>query len=142
MRDRLCSWESLQRKAQILKLPLVLIDKTSFLTGIAIAGLIESMLPPGTEDGIISSWALTEISTQRPINFRPKVSRASRIMRAPFPRAPKPVLPNDLPKALGYLDDQDLDRLLRAAIDEVIRPNPIGCSQGPRSGQNMMAFQA
>lgn len=36
-------------------------------------------------------------------------------------RAPKPVLPKDLPKALGYLDDQVLDRLLGAAIDEVKR---------------------
>ena len=34
---------------------------------------------------------------------------------------PKPILPKDLPKALGYLDDQELDRLLGAAIDEVKR---------------------
>jgi hypothetical protein len=40
---------------------------------------------------------------------------------ASIPRAPKPVLPNDLPKALGYLDDQDLDRLLGATVDEVRR---------------------
>jgi hypothetical protein len=36
-------------------------------------------------------------------------------------RAAKPVLPKDLPKALGYLNDQDLDRLLGAAINEVKR---------------------
>jgi hypothetical protein len=36
-------------------------------------------------------------------------------------RAAKPVLPKDLPKALGYLDDQDLDRLLGAAINEAKR---------------------
>ena len=40
---------------------------------------------------------------------------------ASFPRFPKPVLPNNLPKAPGYLDDQDLDRLLGAAIEELKR---------------------
>jgi len=37
------------------------------------------------------------------------------------PPSPKSILPKDLPKALGYLDDQDLDRLLGAAIEEVKR---------------------
>ena len=37
------------------------------------------------------------------------------------PPSPKSILLNDLPKALGYLDDQDLDRLLGAAIDETRR---------------------
>jgi hypothetical protein len=36
-------------------------------------------------------------------------------------RPAKPVLPKDLPKALGYLGDQDLDRLLGATISEVKR---------------------
>ncbi len=37
------------------------------------------------------------------------------------PPSPKSILSKDLPKALGYLDGQDLDRLLGAAIDETRR---------------------
>ncbi len=34
---------------------------------------------------------------------------------------PKTILPKDLPKALGYLEDQELDRLAGAALDELRR---------------------
>ena len=40
---------------------------------------------------------------------------------APVPPPPKPILPKDLPKALGYLEDQELDRLAGAALDELRR---------------------
>ena len=40
---------------------------------------------------------------------------------APVPPSPKTFLRKDLPKALGYLEDQQLDRLLGAAIDETRR---------------------
>ena len=33
----------------------------------------------------------------------------------------RPILPRDLPKAIKYLDDRELDRLLRAAIEEARR---------------------
>jgi len=35
--------------------------------------------------------------------------------------SPKPILPKNLSKAIGYLEDQELDRLLEAVIDEVKR---------------------
>ena len=40
---------------------------------------------------------------------------------APVPPPPKPIFPKDLPKALGYLEDQELDRLAGAALDELRR---------------------
>ena len=40
---------------------------------------------------------------------------------APVPPSPKTFLPKDLPKALRYLEDQELDRLAGAAIDELRR---------------------
>ena len=47
--------------------------------------------------------------------------------------SPKQVLPKDLPKALGYLDDRALDRLLGAAIDETRRRgrSPPGSETSP-----------
>ena len=48
--------------------------------------------------------------------------------KTPIPSPPKTILPKDLTKAIGYLDDQALDRLLGAAIEEVKRRGrlPLG----------------
>jgi hypothetical protein len=87
--------------------------------------LIESLLPPETEDGIISSWAATGIQHRTSdLHSAEGIDGQQRNTASDtdsIPRSPKPVLPEDLPKALGYLDDQDLDRLLGAAIEEVKR---------------------
>jgi hypothetical protein len=53
----------------------------------------------------------------------------------------KPALPKDLPKALGYLSDAELDWLLRAAIQEAKRrgrPMPISgaLSKNTRAGSS------
>ena|SRR5271166_5998576 len=40
---------------------------------------------------------------------------------APLLPSPKTILPKDLSKAIGYLDDQELDRLMGAAIAEARR---------------------
>ena len=50
--------------------------------------------------------------------------------------SPKSILPKDLPKALGYLDDQDLDRLLGASIDETRRRGRL------RPGQEVSSAKA
>ena len=38
---------------------------------------------------------------------------------APVPPSPKTIFPRDLPKALRYLEDQELDRLAGAALGEL-----------------------
>ena len=59
---------------------------------------------------------------------------------ASFPRFPKPVLPNNFPRHHLILDDQDLDRLLGAAIEELKRRGRLPPGFEPEFGKNLYWF--
>jgi hypothetical protein len=52
---------------------------------------------------------------------QPDERSAKRTSRSTSARPSRPILPRDLPKAITYLDDQEFDRLFRAAVDEAKR---------------------
>ena len=51
----------------------------------------------------------------------------------------KPILPKDLTKAIGYLDDQEFDRLMGAAIDEARRRGRLPPDLEARSAKSAVS---
>ena len=56
---------------------------------------------------------------------------------APVPPSPKTILPRDLPKALRYLEDQELDRLAGAALGELRRRGRLPPGFEPPSAKSI-----
>ena len=73
---------------------------------------------------ISSAWAAIQLRTKRPTCFRPgDWTSPSNAPPEALPGRPsrRTVLPKDLPRAIRYLEDQELDWLLRAATEETKR---------------------
>ncbi len=86
-------------------------------------GADASELPYLAEGGKIIAMGRDTIRNETSDLFstvrRPSSNQASEAETAPPSR--RVALPTDLPRAMRYLEDRDLDLLLRAAIDEATR---------------------
>jgi hypothetical protein len=91
----------------------------------------ESELPYEFDDGNIAFMGRDPIQNQTPDLFSSQTGPSpNQAAEAPTGRpSHRPALPKDLPKAIRYLADRELDWLLRTAIEEAKRrgrPVPTG----------------
>ena len=96
---------------------------------------VVSELPCDFDDGKIIHMGRHSIPSQTGDLF--SVGRSSPEQQisepeaAPLPR--RVALPKDLPAAMRYLDDRQLDLLLQAAIDEAAKTRKVACESRRRS---------
>jgi hypothetical protein len=99
---------------------------------------------------MISAWSVIALRPQHPTFSRPIWSRmAPRLQGGPLPRRHPPtpatqrhVLPRDLPNAVKYLTDTELDLLITTSVQEAKRRGRLPPSAQPNPTNEPVAKQS